>query len=787
MLSVAWSLSVVLLLTFLERYTFGRLLMANAGVCLVALAAGRTRLAYRGSAPAPTWTIALPLLLVLLGLWRFFPTSEYIIGGKDPGTYVNAGVQMAQRGTMAIHDATAAAVPGGVRNLFFPWHGHAEYYSTRFLGFNLIDPDRGTVMPQFPHLFPASIAIGYGLDGLRGGRNAVAFWGVLGLLAVYFAGARVFGRPAAVVASALLALNAAEIFFARYPNSELAMQTLIFAALLACGRMYEDEIDWFGPLSAWLAGLLLFLRIDAPLALLPLVAAVALQWMVNRRRPNLAFVAALAVTCVLGTKYLFGPMAVYTSVVKLYFTRVPVIWIAAGSAAAAGAIALTLRRIPQARARAVIAWSVVILLIAAAGYAWFLRVPLRAADSKLAEHDATALRVYTDFYLSRPLLVAALAGLVLSARQTFWRAPALMLTLAAFSLSVFYKIHVVPEHFWAARRLLPVVLPGALLLGAWAAFGDLSRWRGALGRARAIAGLLVIGWIGWTYAVQAAPIAAHVEYRDMVAYIERLAAQFSDRDLVLVESRDAGSDVHVMAVPLEYIYAKHVLLLSNARPDKQLLLGFLNDAVARYDRIFFLGGGGTDLLTRQIVATPVSSEEIQIDEYQTTPWHEYPQQIRRKEFDYGIYRLTLDGMPAGPFSLDVGTRDDLHVVRFGAKETVDGRSVRWTGVQSFVAVSGLSGAEREVVIVMSNGGRPPSLPPARVEVSFNDVPLGAVVVGADFAPYRFALPADAAARAGSESQPAQLKLVTNVWNPQKAMGGFDNRNLGVMVDRVDVR
>jgi hypothetical protein len=405
----------------------------------------------------------------------------------------------------------------------------------------------------------------------------------------------------------------------------------------------------------------------------------------------------------------------------------------------------------------------------------------------LAEHDATALLVYTDFYLSRPLLIAALVGLLIAARDRFWRAPALILAIVVFSVSLFYKIHVVPEHFWAARRLLPMVLPGALLLAAAAAFGDLAPWRRPVTMARIAAGGLVLAWIGWHYTVAAAPLTSHVEYRDMIPYLERLAAQFSDRDLVLVESRDAGSDTHVLAVPLDYVYAKHVLVLNSARPDKQQLLAFLNDATTKYARIFFVGGGGTDLLSRRVTAVPMSGEKIQIEEYQTTPWHEYPHEIRRKEFDYGIYQLSLGGTGAGPFALDIGTRDDLNVVRFGAKEATEGRSFRWTGPQSFIAVTGLSGAEREVILVMNNGGRPASVEPARVDVSFNDVPLGSVLVAQGFAPYRFALPANLVAHAASEDSPAQLKLVTNVWNPQQALGVADNRNLGVMIDRVDVR
>ena len=41
----------------------------------------------------------------------------------------------------------------------------------RFMGFFIQDPDTGTVVGQFPHVFPASIAIGYGIDGLTGARR----------------------------------------------------------------------------------------------------------------------------------------------------------------------------------------------------------------------------------------------------------------------------------------------------------------------------------------------------------------------------------------------------------------------------------------------------------------------------------------------------------------------------------------------------------------------------------------------------------------------------------------
>ena len=82
-----------------------------------------------------------------------------------------------------------AAVPDFARDLFFPRDVNRErYLSLRFMGFYILDPDTGAVVGQFPHLFPASIAIGYALDGLSGARMTVGFWAALGLLPCTFSG-----------------------------------------------------------------------------------------------------------------------------------------------------------------------------------------------------------------------------------------------------------------------------------------------------------------------------------------------------------------------------------------------------------------------------------------------------------------------------------------------------------------------------------------------------------------------------------------------------------------------
>ena len=159
-------------------------------------------------------------------LFARVPPAEYIVGGRDPGVYMNEGIQIAQRGTLVIEDPVLASVPLEFRGLFFTnrHRPSSGIFAMRFMEFNVHDLDTGLVVGQFPHLYPLWVAIGYGVNGLSGARQAVVVLAVLGVVAVYFCGAWVLGRFAAAVGALLLMLNVAEVWFSRYPNAELLVQ-----------------------------------------------------------------------------------------------------------------------------------------------------------------------------------------------------------------------------------------------------------------------------------------------------------------------------------------------------------------------------------------------------------------------------------------------------------------------------------------------------------------------------------------------------------------------------------
>jgi hypothetical protein len=797
LLSVTWSVAAAMALAAFGAYRFDTLLWVNGGVSAAILLAWRARLGYRGEAPHPTAAAVVPVVLLSAAAWLFMPASEYVIGGKDPGTYLNEGASISRQGTLTIPDPDVAAVPAEFRELFFPeYKTDVPYYGLRFMGFFIIQPDSGTVMGQFPHWFPASIAIADGFGGVTGMRTAIVGWALVGLAAVYFAGAQAFGRFAAAAGTALLAINVVEVWFARYPNSELPMQAMLFGAVLAFHRAADGSRRFFGTAAALLVSLGLFLRYDAILAIAALTATATLI-AVRRQHIGWSFGVVTAIVTAVGLWYLAVPMKPYSDW-YLEFTRDEGWWILPAGAL----LAVGYRRIVRdERAAAAIVSALPVVyaggVVALATYAYFFRFQ----HGRLAEPDAAAFRTFA-WYVTRPGLLFGVIATAWLARRSFWRAPALFIIFAIYSAFFFYKMRIVPDHFWAARRFVSITVPGMTLLVAALATDVFSRDRCArwlrplgIGSTSAVTILSVVLTIaalvplGTAFASATAPIRDHVEYAGMTEYLRTLISRVGPNDLLLIESRRADSDVHVLAPPLAYIYGRHVLVLDSVGPDKRQLEAFVDWASTRYDHVLFLGAGGTDLLTRRVDAVPIASERFQVPEYASVR-NGYPEGVRRKEFDFGIYRLVPAAeRSTGPIDLSLGAFDDLNVVNFYAKEqhSRTGELFRWTKSDAWIMLLGIGAEARTITLWMSSGGRPPTAPPATVSVAIGGRPLGSVTLVDEVRPYTFAMPADVAARAAAELDPVPLSLKSTTWNPHALVGGSDVRSLGVMVTRVQVK
>jgi hypothetical protein len=163
--------------------------------------------------------------------------------------------------------------------------------------------------------------------------------------------------------------------------------------------------------------------------------------------------------------------------------------------------------------------------------------------------------------------------------------------------------------------------------------------------------------------------------------------------------------------------------------------------------------------------------------------------VRRKEFDYSLYELTPPdaGSAHLPFDLDIGVNDDLHVVRFHAKELTEGRSFRWSRARSLVSVTNVRADSRTIILLLSDGGRPPAVDRADVTVALDGVVLGTVRVDTGFKPYFLPITPALAERLSGLDRTIELTITTSAWKPETVLGTPDDRELGVMVDRISVK
>ncbi len=203
-------------------------------------------------------------------------------------------------------------------------------------------------------------------------------------------------------------------------------------------------------------------------------------------------------------------------------------------------------------------------------------------------------------------------------------------------------------------------------------------WVGVAG-AMLVAGILSpLAVLFWR---TAAPIRNYVEYAGLIPRLEQLAAALGDHDLVIVESRNAGSDLHVLAVPLAYIYARHVLVLDSPVPAKRTLDDFIDWARTQVPE---------HLVSRRRRHRPaepahrghsgreraLSGARVRLAD-ERVPERRAPQGVRLRAVSS---RPGAQALTPGPIDLTIGTLDDLNVVRFHAKEihAETGDVFRWT-------------------------------------------------------------------------------------------------------------
>ena len=199
---------VLLLLRSFNVYTIMSLYMAAGLSRLLWLFSKGKRLTIKKLLPDLRSSWALVIVLLIAGILYFQPT-EYYVGGRDPGVYVNAAVYMAKAGQIMKKDPLIDQVKEDYSDVF-------EIDTHKYAGFYIENRGGQTwVNPQFYHGYTAWLALGYQWLGSNYFLYITPLLGLISIMVMYRAVSELINERAGFITAALLAINISQIWYAR--------------------------------------------------------------------------------------------------------------------------------------------------------------------------------------------------------------------------------------------------------------------------------------------------------------------------------------------------------------------------------------------------------------------------------------------------------------------------------------------------------------------------------------------------------------------------------------------
>ncbi|MEU8248215.1 hypothetical protein [Nonomuraea sp. NPDC048916] len=409
--------------------------------------------------------------------------AEQLIVRRDPGTYAQYAIWLAGHGSLPI---PAQAEAFGGRD---PW---LIFESVGFYGVD------GSVVPQFMPGPPLLFAAGAWLGGLLLTPPVLGGFAVLTVAGVT---ARLAGGRWAAPAALAFAVSLPILYTSRTTFSEIPSLILLFGGIALLHDALSGPVPRraAGALAGLVFGLAVLVRIDGLRDVLPVLAFAGL--LVAMRRlgrppgvigpPLLAGLLAGAGLGLFAAYELARPYLTYLSrsIEPLLLICAAVVLLALTGAA----LAPWLARIRLPRRLPEIGAVLVVLAVAAlAARPWFQTVrrtpttPEDRLNSMFIEQvqranglAADGTRLYFEqslhwvsWYVGVPVIVlATLAAAVLvrrllrDGRPFAWLPP---LAIIGFTTATtLLRPEITPDHPWASRRLVPVVIPGLILLAVW--------------------------------------------------------------------------------------------------------------------------------------------------------------------------------------------------------------------------------------------------------------------------------------------------------------------------------
>jgi hypothetical protein len=335
------------------------------------------------------------------------------------------------------------------------------------------------------------------------------------------------------------------------------------------------------------------------------------------------------------------------------------------------------------------------------------------------------------------------------------------------------------DHFWAARRFVPVVFPTLLLFAAHLLWSLVPNRREKWSQ-----GLLPLGL---TIALVASlwqrtrPIVGIVDYNGITKQIAQLDELFSRDAVLLFERSDVASRV---STPMWFLFDRTVFNVRDEAKDDLSLIAAIEYWQKLGRDVYWIDTNGEDLPVLPGYV-PDYAWTVQI----STPLSE--RTVNRLPAMVGSYRAALDVYSLAAetdvqtlkraLTLDLifGKQDEHVQSGLYELEVLSGLTpLRWTSGQ--VNLEMLIDDQPTVLLLQMANGRPADVPAAEVNVYLGGWYLGTTRVDGQATIYEFPISKDMVL----PEESAELRLEMIPWIPAETGFSSDQRELGVYLNWV---
>jgi hypothetical protein len=536
---------------------------------------------------------------------------EYLLGGLDPGVYVNAAIHIGRSGSVVWWDRDMSSLSPAARAALFREPVDPFGQGSRLIGFYIVDAARGWVVPHGVHLLPAAMAIGFTLGGVTGLFGTPPVLALVGIACVATLARRWGGTAAGGLAVLLLLANPAENWFGRYPAAELLVQVGVFGSVLCFALALAVRSRAVAFAAGGMLGLIHLAKVD--IVVVPAVVALLFGWLWvsgGLRREHTWFALGYSVLLVHAAVHaaIFAAEYTYTVYVRALPSTpyvLAAVLLVVGSAAAVGWFGRAPARrtwlASTALRRAEALWlAATAAIVVVAIYGWYVRpldpwgtVAAAPADTQKFVRNTAQWFPRLGWYLPPLAILLGIVGYVVALRRMRDAAGALLMAVVAFeALLVMAEPRISPDFLWAARRWLPIVIPGAVLffslLSSWLA-GDLGDWRRALrepGRLAPVLTSLAIAFVAVTASVGASrPLIGLREYAGSPGLVSSIAASVDPRGVVIFDDDLVGWR---LSAPVEFLGGRASFVLFNDQVNDDQLRGPLTEWEAAGRPVYWL-------------------------------------------------------------------------------------------------------------------------------------------------------------------------------------------------------